>query len=293
MLFKNNLYNLIFAFYVIVCLLLLIYYYSKEKFELNKQKSTDENIFYLLWNGDYASTYRLTQMLLEEGKIVQPLYIDFTLNDCRNSLTSCELKERDVNINGRLFELNIMKKIIAKLKNNYPQIVDQDLLLPIKYIQFEDLQKDKAFNEYYNELLKANNFNELINNKQLAKKLYIIAKYSLYNDKFIDITLSPKQLKCRSFMKFINKNASEITQSRKSLDNNDTIVEAKNYQLIFPEEEFYFTDKLRFPLINHTSSMMKKKFTDITQLAWGCLNPNNKTGNNCGKCNKCKMIKKI
>lgn len=299
MLFKSNLYNIIFAFYVILCLLMLIYYYSKEKFELNKNnKEKEEVIYYLLVNGDYESTFRLAQMLLEEGKIVQPLYIDFSLKDCRNSLTSCKLKSTSNNYNN--FELAILNKIIAKLKNNYPQIIEQDLLLPIKKIKFNELQKDKMFNEYFNELLKANNFNELIKNKQLAKKLYIIAKYSLYNDKYIDVTFSPKQLKSKSLFKFINKNLVEIKQKRKSIINNkdinkdiNDIIDAKNYQLQFSEDEFYFTDKLRFPLINYSRTRMKSKFTDITQLAWSCINPDNKTGNNCDKCIKCKMVKKI
>ena len=98
MLFTNNLYNIIFAFYVLVCLIFLVYYYSKEGFELqtktiNKDINKNENIFYLLWNGNYSSTYRLSQMLIDEGKIVQPLYINFTLEKCNNSLSNCKLKQ--------------------------------------------------------------------------------------------------------------------------------------------------------------------------------------------------------
>ena len=52
-----------------------MYYYSKERFELKElaakqDNAINENIFYLLWNGDFASTYRLAQMLIKEGKIV-------------------------------------------------------------------------------------------------------------------------------------------------------------------------------------------------------------------------------
>lgn len=278
-----------FAFYVILCLLLLIYYYSKEKFELEKLRNKDDNetIFNLLWNGDYESTYRLAQMLIEEGKIVQPIYIQFTLENCRTSLENCKLKKRK--FANKDYEIAIMNKIINKLKNNYPEIVKQDLLLPIKYIQFEELQDDKTFNNYFNELIKKNHFSELIKNKSLAKKIYIIAKYSLYNKQYIDITISPKEKRSKAFINFITKNITEITQSRKSLNGNKTT--AINYQLDFPlinnKKQVYFTDKLRFPLINETNTTLAKKFTDITQLSWSCINPNSKTGNNCGKCNKC------
>jgi hypothetical protein len=298
MLFRNNLYNIIFAFYVIICLLFLIYYYSKEKFELTElatKVNNNESIFYLLWNGDFASTFRLAQMLIDEGKIVQPLYINFSIAECRGSLINCNIREKSggggKSISGNNYELEIMKKIISKLKNNYPQIVEQDLLLPIKYINIEDIEGDKTFNEYFAELLNANSFDKLIRDKQLAKKLYIIAKYSLYTDKYIDITLTSSEVyKAKTLIKFIKKNISKIEQERKSLFG--ASLTSINYQLPNKKKPNYFISKLRFPLINYTSTKMKKTFKDITQLSWSCNNPNSKTGKRCGLCNKCSILLK-
>jgi hypothetical protein len=264
MLFSNNLYNIIFAFYVILCLLLLMYYYSKEKFELSKKPNKE--LKYLLWNGDYKSTYRLAELLIDEKTQVQPLYIKINLEDCKTSLTTCKLKELKFKNNN--YELKIMNKIINKLKNNYPAIEKQGLLLPIKYIRFNELEKDKTFNEYFNELLNKNKFNQLINSNSLAKKLYIIAKYSLYNNINIDITLTKKELLSnKAFYKFISK---------RNKSNN--------------EKKQIFVNNLNFLLLKTSKTQMNKKFNDITQLSWSCTNINTKTGNNCGKCNKCISI---
>lgn len=282
---NNNIFILLFVVYIFICLIALIYYYIKENYityENNiKSKKTDENIFYIFWNGDCRSTYRLLEMLIIECKHVKPLYFK-ALN---NSLKK------------RKFELNIMNIITKKIKKYNPYF--NELLHSIEII--DDDINDKEFNNYYKQIYSEYKLDKLFKysinkNNNAYNKFYIIGKYSLYYNIYIDICLNSYDNVEKKLINKIKSNLMEISQIRKNINNKK--INTLNYQLknninINNEHPYKY---LRFPLFykkNFKEICETHNIKNILDLSWECQNINYKSGKYCGDCSKCLMIKNI
>ena len=252
--------------YFIVSIILLIvvftlyFYYKKRKIETFTDK--DSKIEYIFWTGGFDSTFRICEMLINEKKTVQPLYITFNLDNsckgyqCRNKLWLRRNKTQ---------EIDAMDKIRNKLFSRFPNT--RNLLLPTIFIE-EDVG-----DEYFNELFKKQFYsNNLWPKKRKVHQYYFLAKYAEYNNIYIDTGVLG-----------IHRNSKFYRYLKKYLR--------------FVNQNWIITDKdgpisyLRFPLFNRTKTMLynkakRYKYNDILKYTWSCWFP--KKGKPCGKCPMCK-----
>lgn len=206
MFFKNNLYNIIFAFYVLFCLILLTYYYYTEYLKNKTEEfSTGESrTRYILWNGDIDSTYRLFYLLSKTDDIVQPLFL------------------LSGNQESNMYKLKIMKKIRNKIKNTISE-KDFSKLKKIKKITKAHIYNPEIFP-----------FEKYIKSKILKNKLHLIANYAKQKKITIEITLNKKEQKEHNYIKYITKTKNQylsfpllnkLRSSYKKLENADAILQ--------------------------------------------------------------------
>lgn len=225
MFFNNSLYNVIFMFYLLVCIILYIYHYRKEGFN----NIVKDKIYYLFIDGDIQSYFRLHYMLLIENKTVQPLFIN-NLDDNNKS------------------NLKYLLKKIAKIENDYPQIKkDKKILEPI---DISTINYNDKFLEKFNQLLKRNNAKYLVNNNNTILE---IAKYSIFKDIKIDYT--PIKMEKR-LKKYLEKKLTKTNQLRKDFDNNET--NAVNYEMKLTNNEQHFMSNINFPLFKKSNVYIDK-----------------------------------
>ena len=238
----------------------------------NKKKT----IFYLFWTGGYDSTFRLCEMLINENKIVQPLYISFPLdNDCVIEKT-CNTKWVRRN---RKQEKIAMLKIRQKLFTKFPKT--KVLLLPTIYID-KDIEDDK-FNENFEKKFYKDN---LWPKKRKIHQYLFLSKFAYYHKQHIDIGVLGIH-KNSKFAKFLNDN---LTKTVSTNNNSKTVNKIINYKIKDPKHFLYY---INFPLYNRTKKelLLKGKnsnYADILKMSWSCWFPNPKTGKSCGKCTMCK-----
>ena len=102
---------------IIVVILSIIIYIKFIKTDTTEtfEDVYNDNINYIYWTGGFDSTFRICEMLINEHKTVQPLYITFNLDnsckglDCKNKLWLRRNKLQEINamnnIRNKLFEL--------------------------------------------------------------------------------------------------------------------------------------------------------------------------------------------
>jgi len=89
------------------------------------------NIIPLLWTGGWDSTFRLLQLVIEKGCLVEPYYI---LNPKRKSLQN---------------ELKAMDNIRNTIEHKYPN--KQNHILCTNYISLYDMPDDKEIKKAFSE----------------------------------------------------------------------------------------------------------------------------------------------
>jgi 7-cyano-7-deazaguanine synthase in queuosine biosynthesis len=231
---------------------------------LNQPFQTDnkQKIHYLYLTGGFDSTFRLCEMLINEKKIVQPIYVSLVLdNDCESEETCNKLWLR----RNRNEERMAMKKIYKKLNDKFPYT--KKSLLPI--VEVDENIDDELFNmEYEKKFYKDN----LWPKKRKKHQYLFLTKYAYYHKKSIDIGV----LGIHEGTKFAN-------YLKKTLINHNN-----NY--IIPHDDHILT-YLNFPLYGKTKKKLleiskKYNYDDVLKLTWSCWFPN--SGKPCGKCPMCK-----
>jgi hypothetical protein len=263
---------------------------TQQKTKLSKVSNKD--IFYLYWTGGYDSTYRLCEMLIIEKKIVQPIYVTYSLdNDCPESEEKC--KKLWVRRN-RKQEKSSMNKIKKALLSQYPWC--SKLLLPTLYVN-EDIN-DELFNNYYDLKFYKDN---LWPNKRSKHQYLFLSKYAYYHKIYIDTGILGIHSKTK-FKEFLNTNLVNIKERYYSpvmnkyltsttygfKDNltqevtiNDKKIKSKHY-MYYLRMGCYGKNKKTL-LIN----AKKYGFENIVKLSWSCWFPK-KDNTACGKCPMCK-----
>lgn len=94
----------------------------------NRIIDNGNNIIYLFWTGGYDSTFRLCQALIDENRVVQPIYISAIIDNLPQN------KTRRMNQKN---EYEAMNKIINMLHAKYPKT--RRTLLPLKDIKKIDV----------------------------------------------------------------------------------------------------------------------------------------------------------
>jgi hypothetical protein len=271
--------------------------FESEKNNLDTKKSetvNSNNIFYLYWTGGYDSTYRLCEMLIKEKKIVQPLYVTYSLdNDCPTSEDKCnKLWVR----RNRKHEKEAMKNIRKTILKLYPWC--KKLLLPTIYID-KDIE-DELFNQYYD--LKFYN-NNLWPKKRNKHQYLFLSKYAYYHKIFVDTGILGIHDKTK-FKLFLDENLIKIKERYYSpavnkyiVSNNygfaDTLIQnikLNDNKIVKSKHYMYY---LRLSCYGKTKKDLlieakKYGFADILYLTWSCWFPDKKTGKQCGKCPMCK-----
>ncbi len=82
----------------------------------------NNNKIYVFWTGGYDSTFRICQALLDENKVVQPIYISDIIDN---------LPQNSTRRKNRVFEYSAMKKIrdrlnyrLKKKKKTFLKLID-------------------------------------------------------------------------------------------------------------------------------------------------------------------------
>ncbi len=124
---------------VIFIIIMIIGYFIFKKNKISETFSINEKPINLFWTGGYDSTARLCQIVIELKKPVQPLYIDFNLDN--QSYDQFWVRK------NRKQEKRAMKKIINNIIKKYPYT--KKLINPVKFIthKTDDLNFIKKFNK--------------------------------------------------------------------------------------------------------------------------------------------------
>ena len=234
-----------------------------------KNNSKEEQIHHLFWTGGYDSTFRLCEMLINERKIVQPIYVDITLdNDCQTEETCNKLWVR----RNRKQEKIAMKNIRNKLNKKFKYTTKS--LLPTLIVK-KNID-DKKFN--YNFEKKFNKENLWPKKRKIHQYLFL-SKYTYYYKEHVDIGVLGIHKKSK-FYNFLKMN---LTESKDKYGNINYEIKDKTKCLSY----------LRFPLFKRNKTMLlgksiKYNFDDVLKLSWSCWFPNNADNKPCGKCPMCK-----
>jgi hypothetical protein len=222
----------------------------------------DDNVNYLYWTGGFDSTFRLCESLINEDKIVQPLYVSLVLdNDCISEETCTKLWLR----RNRKEEKTAMDNIIKKIIKKFPQVKNRlkEIILIDNHI------KDDEFNLGFEKLFYNNN---LWPRKRKIHQYLFLSKYAFYHKINIDLGVLG-----------IHNNSKLAKYLKKNLvkKNNNYIIENKNHPMGY----------LNFPLFGRTKEELLDKakiynYDDILKLTWSCWFPID--GKPCGKCPMCK-----
>ena len=224
--------------------------------ENNKKK------YYLFWTGGYDSTFRLCQLLIDQHKIVQPIYIS-----CRDlDLVQGDKKQRN-NID---LELETMKTLRQHIIRRYPEV--KNSFLPTQYVI--GVHKDPKFTHKYKSL-----YHELHYFTRSISQYERLARYAYYHSEPIEIGLE----KCGTGL-------DEATQNfRIGIDSECRIIDSKDLPPKYRNLEIF--QKLRFPISHLNKEEMKNialhnKYYDVLQLTWTCWYPT-ALGQPCNKCPQC------
>jgi len=232
-------------------------------------------------------------MLIIEKKIVQPIYVTYSLdNDCPESEEKCnKLWVR----RNRKQEKEAMNNVKKELYKQYPWC--RKLLLPTLYID-KDIN-DKAFNDYFD--LKF--YNDNLWPKKRSKHQYLfLCKYAYYHKIFIDTGILGIHNKTR-FKEFLDDNLikineryyspamkKHITTSNYGFSDNLTQKLKINDKILISKHYMYY---IRMSCYGKSKSKLllnakKHGIDNILHLTWSCWFPNKKTGKQCGKCPMCR-----
>lgn len=227
----------------------------------NNKPKKDE-IYYLYWTGGYDSTFRLCEMLINESKTVQPIYVSLVLdNDCKSEETCNKLWLR----RNRKEERKAMQNIINVLREKYP--FTKKTLLPL--LEVDKHIEDNIFNYKFENLFYEDN---LWPRKRKTHQYLFLSKYAYYHKKNIDIGV----LGIHEGSKF-----AIYLRDNLVLINGNYELNNKNHPLGY----------LTFPLYGRSKEDLLEKATlnnyqEILKLTWSCWFPRN--GKPCKRCPMCR-----
>lgn len=239
--------------YLIFLLLILFIKKKFQKTENFVNISYNPEINYVFWTGGYDSTYNICESLINNKKIVQPIYFLYNLDNI-------SLKKLWVRRN-RKQELDAMKNIRKRIIKEYPHL--ENNLLPTWYIK-KDVP-DKVFTNYF---LK----HQLFPTKRKVHQYEHLSRFTFNTQIPVDIGVIGIH-EGSQFIKFLKKN----------------LVKSNNNNIIPFNHPMKY---LRFPLFGLSKEKMlqnaeKSNFDNILKMTWSCWFPRT-NGNPCGICPMCR-----
>ena len=242
---------------------------NNNKNNKNKSNTKEEQIHQLFWTGGYDSTFRLCEMLINERKIVQPIYVDITLdNDCQTEETCNKLWVRRNRKQEKIAMKNIKNKLNQKFKYT------KKTLLPTLIVNknIDDTKFNYNFEKKFNK-------ENLWPKKRKVHQYLFLSKYTYYHKQHIDIGVLGIHKKSK-FYQFLKTNLTPLNDKYGNI----------NYEI---EDKTKCLSYLRFPLFKRNKTMLlgksiKYNFDDVLKLSWSCWFPNKSDNKACGKCPMCK-----
>lgn len=248
-----------------------------------RHNEPDETIFYIFWTGGYDSTFRLCEMLLDENKVVQPLYVSYALdNDCETEETCNKLWVR----RNRKQEKKAMLAIRRAITDTDPQAAQR--LLPTRFIT-QDID-DASFTKWFEKRFYSAN---LWPKKRKKHQYLALAKWAAYHETYVDVGVLGIHDQS-AFAKFLLANLDQIHCSCPNGQHPTSGTLAPpagiNYQIRDREHPLRY---LRFPLWGRSKRDLLDRarlrgYDHVLKLTWSCWFPNAQTGKPCGKCPMCR-----
>ena len=239
--------------------ILLIILICIKLFSIPKKDISDVGIVYLFWTGGYDSTFRLCQALIDENKVVQPIYISDIIDN---------LPQNNTRRQNQKNEYEAMKKIVQMLNNKYPRT--RKTLLPLK-----DIKKITVDDEisYHMRVLKSQG-----RVRRAVCQYGAMAQVTKNLGKNIEICVEnePGSMLNKT-MKGQMKCLGNVCYLKDRLADNDKSLEIFR-RFIFSTIKFSKEDMLKIA--------EKGGYDDILKITWSCWYP--RGGKPCGRCIMCR-----
>lgn len=258
---------------IILCLIIYVSYNLKQGTPVNIEylEPKESHIIHIFWTGGFDSTFRICQLLIDEKRKVQPIYLSGQHVD-GYFITGLKIRR-----NNMKYEINTMNKIRKYINKKYPYTKKLFLKTIIIDNIIEDPQYILAMKNLY--FQKFGILSPILNQScgyfsRPYNQYTSLVQYAKYYKYPIEISVE----KCDTGLDTHTK------KYRTGIGHNCTLIENKPINLkIF--------DKLRFSVVHLTKQDMLKiakrnKYDDILKQTWSCWFPIN--GKPCGKCDMCK-----
>lgn len=237
-----------------------IFYFKPVSFnQLNLNNTTS-----LFWTGGYDSTFRLCQLLIDEKKIVQPIYLGCKYIDSDSKDFFSIRKSKNI-------ELQTMHNIRLQLYKDFPFIKHNNLLKPILFvnkIRYDPIAINKSLYIHY--IL--NKYSRPFNQYER------LARFSLYYPTPIEIGLEKSKTSLDD----------ATYKYRIGIGENCRIM--NNLPLKYKPLDVY--KNFRFSIVHLDKKNMfniakDNSYLHILKITWSCWFPKN-NGIPCGKCEMCR-----
>ena len=233
---------------------------GNDKFTNLEKEINNNKITYLFWTGGYDSTFRLCQLVFDENKTVQPIYVSDIIDNKINKNTRRKSTKNEINT------MNIiLKKIKKKDENKYNNIKE---LIIIKKVNI-DYDISEAINNLYKKGRMRRPVCQYGGLAQVTRDL----------NKNVEMSVEYAPI---SSMMFKN-----VFHTLEEKNNNYYIKD----NLDIEDKDLYIFKKCSFPTIMYSKEDMLKiarnsNYDDILKITWSCWYPRNNKP--CEKCIMCR-----
>lgn len=223
------------------------------------QMAHSSGVTYIFWTGGFDSTFRVLDAIINEGKIVQPVYLADIIDNDPSKYHRKSLEH----------ELNAMEKIRKQFLYDYPQHTLR--FLPVIIV------RDLVISPQVSQATK-----KLHERKMLRRPVCqygAIAQYSLDLGKPIDLAVEYEPTSSMMYTAIHDKVIGDETTRR------------IDPALFHQQQELKIYENFRFPTLHLSKKgMLEKakasKFDVYLEDTWSCWYPVD--GNPCGRCVMCK-----
>ena len=218
----------------------------------------NSNKIYVFWTGGYDSTFRVCQALLDENKVVQPIYISDIIDN---------LPENSTRRKNRRFEYSAMEKIRDRLNYRFPKTKKSFL----KLIDIKKVNVDNDISHHMKILKSQGRVRRAVCQygamSQVTKNMNKDVEICVENEpgSMLNKTMNGK-LVC-------NGNICYLKGNLRGNDNSINIFK----RFIFPTIKYTKRDMLNIA--------KKGGYEDVLGMTWSCWYPVN--GKPCGRCIMC------
>lgn len=300
---------------IAVVLILVLWYHNTcvpDAVDL-KDVQVDTNVdVVVFWTGGYDSTFRLCELLIDEGKTVQPIYIvDETVDGIPGGIRRSWKKE-----------IQTMDRIIAMLHEQYPHT--KQLLRPTLYIKNVQLDREtiNTMTNLHHLGFVSRPVNQWAYMAQVIRDLGITAEVGLIDEDHPYLRRAiENSIREVAWKDAIKPNCAGMWDNHKFIDRQhlekywfnklnyaqqiagtplqpqswrpETLGRTATTFVIDPEDKsLEIFHNMRFPLYNLRKNDLYnyaniRGYEDILRITWSCWNPT-LLGNPCGECEMCR-----